>query len=167
MGNGKINQKVIESYRLPFDAKISVGTALHDRLIQEAGCESVVICNGVEECFLKSTENDKSKENITIGFPYREPKVKNCDMGMRVLLKLKEKYPSIELLSFGFKKPQVWDERIRFVENPSREALVDLYGQMDIFMCQVSMRAGASGNGGNGAGLLRCSRKFRSDSRNW
>ena len=41
----KINQKVIESYRLPFDAKISVGTALHDRLIQEAGCESVVICN--------------------------------------------------------------------------------------------------------------------------
>ena len=87
----------------------------------------------MEECFLKSTENDKSKDNITIGFPYREPKVKNCDMGMRVLLKLKEKYPSIELLSFGFKKPQVWDERIRFVENPSREALVDLYGQMDIF----------------------------------
>lgn len=129
----KINQKVIESYRLPFDAKISVGTALHDRLIQEAGCESVVICNGVEECFLKSTGNEKSKENITIGFPYREPKVKNCDMGMRVLLKLKEKYPSIELVSFGFKKPQVWDERIRFVESPSREALVDLYGQMDIF----------------------------------
>lgn len=133
-GNAKYNEIVLNSYRLPFDERITVSTALHDRILKEAGSNSVIICNSVEECFLEDLE--KPKNNITVGMPYREIRdddVKNCALGIRVLLKIKEKYPEIKIATFGFKKPEGWNDLIDFCENPTREELVEFYRKTNIF----------------------------------
>lgn len=133
-GDSTYNDRVLKSYTFPFDICITVSTALHDRVLQEIGRDSKVICNGVEECFLRET--DKSLNTITLGMPYRESRgddIKNCALGIRVLQKVMEKYPEIRVISFGFKKPDDWDEKIRFLENPNREKLVEFYNECNIF----------------------------------
>ena len=132
----QLNIKVLKSYHLAFDEHISVSTALHDRLFNEVGCESKVVCNGVEECFLTPVEKKIPSESVAIGIPYRGSRgddIKNCTLGISVLHQIKKKYPHIELIAFGFKKPSEWDEQIIFVENPSREVLVKLYAHINIF----------------------------------
>lgn len=136
-GSPQLNIKVLKSYRLAFDEHTSVSTALHDRLFNEAGCKSKVVCNGVEDCFLTPVEKEIPSESIiTIGIPYRSSRgddIKNCTLGISVLYQIKKKYPHVKLVAFGFKKPSEWDEQIIFVENPSREVLVKLYAHINIF----------------------------------
>lgn len=133
-GDKKYNEIVLNSYSLPFDARITVSTALHDRVLNETGSDSTIVCNGVEECFLKELE--KPQGTIKIGMPYREVRgndIKNCALGIRVLLKVKEKYPQVELGAFGFKKPDDWNDLIEFCENPTREQLSEFYRKTSIF----------------------------------
>lgn len=133
-GNKKENEIVLRSYKLPFDERITVSTALHDRLIDEINVDSKIVCNGVENCFLDDRE--KKFEKIIIGMPYRPVRgddVKNCALGIEVLLKIKEMYPKVGIRVFGFKKPENWNDVIDFVENPSREQLVDFYNKTTIF----------------------------------
>lgn len=133
-GDKKYNDNVLKSYEFPFDERITVSTALHDRLLQKTGADSKIVCNGVEDCFLQETE--KGKDTITIGMPYREMRgndIKNCKLGIKVLLKIKEKYPTVKLAAFGFKKPNQWNEQIEFCENPTRKELVRFYSKTNIF----------------------------------
>lgn len=133
-GNKKYNEIVLKSYHLPFNERITVSTALHDRILKETGSNSKIVCNGVEECFLKDLE--KNTNSLTVGMPYREVRgddVKNCALGIRVLLKVKKKYPEVRLAAFGFKKPDDWNDMIDFCENPTREELVEFYRKTNIF----------------------------------
>ena len=96
-GTDKINKIVMDSYTLPFDKRITVSTALHDRLLSEVGADSEVVCNGVEKCFLKEVKK-KRNNNIVIGMPYRDVRgddIKNCGLGLKVLLKIKKENPDI------------------------------------------------------------------------
>ena len=129
------NQIVRESYRLKFDEYITVSTSLHNRLLKDIGTESKIVCNGVESCFLKMHAK-KNYDDIVIGMPYRDVRgndIKNCALGIRVMLKVKEHYPSIQLVTFGFKKPENWNREIEFIENPARQELVKLYANTAIF----------------------------------
>lgn len=133
-GNKLYNKRVLESYKFPFDEFITVSTALHDRILNETGINSKIVCNGVEDCFLRKT--NKSYRTVTIGMPYREMRgndVKNCELGIRVLLKIKEKHPDVSVAAFGFKKPENWNKKIDFYENPTRSELVDFYNEINIF----------------------------------
>lgn len=133
-GDKKENEIVLRSYKLPFDERITVSTALHNRLLNEVKVGSKIVCNGVENCFLQAKE--KKYERIIIGMPYRSIRandVKNCSLGIKVLLKIKEKYPNVEIRAFGFKRPENWNSNIIFIENPSRSELVDFYNCTNIF----------------------------------
>ena len=133
-GNEKYNKLVLKTYSFPFDQFITVSTALHDKLLEEIGTNSQVVCNGVEKCFVSKT--NKSFKKIVIGMPYREMRgadIKNCSMGIEVLMKIKTIFPSVELHAFGFNKPIEWNDEIDFLENPSREELVKFYNQINIF----------------------------------
>lgn len=133
-GTDEINEKVKNSYRLPFEERVVVSTALKERILLEIGVDSKVVCNGVEECFLVSSKKNYNK--VVIGMPYREERgndIKNCTLGLEVLAHIKEQYPQVEIITFGFCKPDRWSETILFYENPSREELVELYRKMTIF----------------------------------
>ena len=136
-GNSKINKAVLNSYKLPFDEFISVSSALHNRILKTVGTDTKIVCNGVEEIFLTDLPRvEHLDSNTVIGMPYRENRgndMKNCALGIRVLLKIKEKCPTIKLMTYGFKKPQNWNNEIEFLENPTRQELLNFYNKTDIF----------------------------------
>lgn len=134
-GDEKTNEIVKSSYNLPFDKRITVSTELHNRLIKECDSDSVVICNGVEEVFTKNL-GKKNNNQLVIGFPYRETRgddIKNCIFAIRVLNKLHDKHPDVKIVTYGFKKPDGWSETIEFLENPTRNELVNFYHNVNIF----------------------------------
>lgn len=136
-GNSKINAAVLKSYKLPFDDFIVVSSALHNRLLETVGTDTKVVCNGIEEIFLSDIPKPINLNgDVVVGMPYRENRgddIKNCALGIRVMLKLKKRFPSIKLVSYGFKKPEHWSDEIEFVENPTRKELLSFYNKTDIF----------------------------------
>lgn len=135
-GNNNINKKVKASYKFNFDKRIVVSTELHDKLKEECGVESSIVCNGLEKVFIDSVNKQKSIDDyITIGFPYRESHgldIKNCKMGLDVLNSLYNKR-RIKIKAFGFKKPNDWNNKFDFLENPSRAELIKFYNSIDVF----------------------------------
>lgn len=136
-GSNIRNQQTRKSYRLLFDLRITVSTELHDRLIDEENCESIVICNGIKKNNIVEGHNFNKAETV-IGMPYREPifingrDLKNSKGGTTVLLDLlknKEVYGK----SFGFSKPSNWNDIIEFCENPTRKQLEKWYDSIDVF----------------------------------
>ena len=135
-GGEKINRAVLESYRLPFDELVVVSSALHDRLLSAVGVDARIVCNGIEDIFLTKLVKKNISDQVTIGMPYRENRgndMKNCALGIRVLLKIKEKNPSIRIMCYGFKKPEGWNDKISFWVNPTRRELLQFYNMTDIF----------------------------------
>lgn len=137
-GHRKDNQLCEKSYRLPFDLRITISTALHDRIEKNQGSESLIICNGIEKSFISDKVPERNKTYVTIGFPYREKfgkeiDLKNCTLGINVLHRLKEKYRNIRFRCFGFSKPGEWYDDIDFTENPTRDELKQFYDSIDIF----------------------------------
>lgn len=137
-GNDKDNRLCMKSYEIPLDLRITVSTALHDRIKKAHGTESTVICNGIKKAFIADSIPQRDDRYITIGFPFREQRgknvdLKNCQMGIDILHKLKSKYSNIRLKTFGFNKPDSWYDDIDFLENPTRDQLKSFYDSVDIF----------------------------------
>lgn len=129
------DKKVLNSYRIPFDKIITVSTALQQRLLKETGVESVVVCNGIpKEELRKYTIDNTHKELVSIAFPYREGRnnIKNCDTAIEVLKRV-QAIEKVQVMSYGFKKPDEWEEDWIFLEDPSRKQLYEFYEKADIF----------------------------------
>lgn len=131
-GNKWQNKKAEKSYKLDFDECVVVSSALKEKLFRNYGVISTVICNGIlkeEASFIPKKNLDYT---IKIGFPYRESEHKNCNMAIEVLDEIENLY-SVTIKAFGFKRPESWKEKWKFVENPSRRELVSFYDDIDIF----------------------------------
>lgn len=131
------NKRVRESYHLPMDLRISVSTELQQKLQKLDSCESVVICNGIAEKYIKSDYGKKlNKNSIVIGMPYREKKgdsnIKNCEFGIKVVQKIQKENPNLEFKMYGFKEPNNLSRNILFLENPTRRELMNWYDSIDI-----------------------------------
>lgn len=128
------NKNVIKTYYMKWDKVLSVSTALHDRLLDETGLESTVICNGIPSNEIRKSERTIGENNtIFIGFPYREGEHKNCDFAISLLKDLVRDDNRIHISSYGFEKPETWPDDFDFIINPSREQLNNYYNMIDIF----------------------------------
>lgn len=136
-GNKRENDLVEKSYELPFDLRITVSTALHDKIFRLHNSESKIILNGIDQTFISEQDKFFNVKNLTVGFPYREDSkktiVKNCKLGLEVLQILIHKHSEVRAVSFGFSKPVDWPENIEYCINPSRNELKELYDKIDIF----------------------------------
>lgn len=131
-GNKWQNRKAQKSYELDFDEYIVVSSALKEVLFKNYGVVSTVICNGVLKEEARFSKRYNLKKSIKIGFSYRTGEHKNCDMAIEVLEGIEETY-GVTIESYGFKRPEGWNEQWKFYENPSREELVSFYDDVDIF----------------------------------
>lgn len=128
---------VKKSYQLPFDLRVSVSTKLHDKLLKEDNSVSKIICNGIRRKYIKQSFNKLPRSKITIGFPYRDSRGKGKDIkNSNFALKALENYidiRNVNIKSYGFKKPRSWNNKISFLENPSRGQLFKWYDTIDLF----------------------------------
>ena len=131
------NERVVNSYRLPFDLRVSVSSQLQSKLMQEVGSESVVIRNGIQGRYISNSLHEHSNHALTIGMPWREARtinndVKNCTVGLQALQALIKSSGDFEVRCFGFKQPNWWPDEIPFLENPTRDELFRWYDSIDV-----------------------------------
>lgn len=136
-GSSYQNKLVRQSYRLPFDLRIAISTNLHNKLIKEENSDSVVICNGIHQKYISNLKRHKECTELSIGFPYREYRgkendIKNSHFAINSLKKFAVG-KNVKLKAYGFVKPGQWDDRISFLENPSRKEIFNWYDDIDIF----------------------------------
>ena len=131
-GNVRQNNAVIKSYNLKFDERITVSSALQNRLKDENNVSSKVICNGIPQEETRQRKKENCNVDIVVGFPYRTSENKNCTMAIKLLSEIERKY-EVCIKSYGFTKPKGWKTEWFFLENPTRNELVEFYESVDIF----------------------------------
>lgn len=133
-GNAKENELVKKSYVLPFDLRITVSTSLHNKLWRDFKSNSKVLPNGIKEEYIRKSK--KNFQKLIVGFPYRKVRgkedIKNSSFAIKALSDFQKK-ENIKIKAFGFEKPKNWNNKIDFLEDPTRKQLFAWYDGIDIF----------------------------------
>lgn len=112
-------------------SKICVSTELHDILKNKYGSESHILLNGINENEFIN-KNKETKKNILMMYSYQP--LKQSNMGLEILKKIKAINENIEINVFGIKKPQNIDNGFNFYENPTRDKILELYQNSSIYL---------------------------------
>lgn len=129
------NTKLVDlSYTLPLN-KITISNFLKEFLYNKFSTESEVILNGINydvfDCkYLPENNNDSFK----ILFIYYPMDRKNMPLSLETIKQIKNKYPNIEINSFGFNKDENLPDYINFQLDPPEDIIVKLYNEADIFL---------------------------------
>lgn len=122
---------VDNSYKLPLN-RIVITKNLQKLLKSKFSVNSTLIYNGlIENEFL--LEEKKINDKKTIMMLYNEAPNKGTKEGLDILWQIKQKH-DIRVILFGFKKSKLIPSEFEFYQNPSREKLIDLYRQSDIYL---------------------------------
>ena len=119
------------SYRLDLN-RLIVTKTLKELLEDKFKVESKVIYNGLSDSeFIK--EDKKLNNRKTILMLYNTDLRKGSKEGIEILNNIYEKY-NIRVILFGVKKGKDIPDNFEFYENPSREKLMKLYRESDIYL---------------------------------
>ncbi len=125
-----------DTYHLPFH-KIVPSRWLKDIMENSYGDMSVdLVPNSVDHSQFFGEERDKQPVP-TIGFLYSPSLVKGADIMLRVLDRLRDRFPDLRVISFGSKIPKStanFDSRIEFSHSPEQNKIRDLYAQCDVWL---------------------------------
>lgn len=123
--------QVDESYKLPMN-RIVVSKELHKLLKSRFNAESTVIYNGLDKREYL-TGNKVINEKKTIIMLYSRSQHKGSKEGIKLLKSLQEDY-KLRIILFGVEKVKDIPEDFEYYENPSREKLISLYREADIYL---------------------------------
>ncbi len=142
----------LAAFRLPIN-KIVVSQWIKDFLIEEVGTTVAgVVPNGTSIQEFKVTNKVFNKDPV-ISMIYSDHPMKGIPDGMKVLKRVKNKFPNVKILLFGFIKPKR-NFNFDFIFRPFKNQLRSIYKQTDIFL-SPSLQEG-SGNPPREAMLAKC-----------
>ncbi|MDK0953733.1 glycosyltransferase family 4 protein [Clostridium perfringens] len=124
-------EEVDGSYELDLN-RIVITNNLKKIFVDKFSVESYVIYNGLEESeYIISDKKLNCKK--TIMMLYNDDPIKGSKEGIEILNNIYEKY-NIRVILFGVKKGKDIPDNFEFYENPSREKLMKLYRESDIYL---------------------------------
>lgn len=124
-----------ESYKLPLK-KIVIAKWIKDR-IENLGVDTSdipVIYNGIDFDLYNISRSYNTKGRMHFLMLDHSLEKKGVSYGIRVFNKIKQKYPEVHLKMFGMKRSAFVPDYAEYYENPTREELVNLYNESDIFL---------------------------------
>jgi len=99
------------------------------------GEKTELIENGVDRKEIKKIIPIHEKDKLTIMMLYHKQKLKGCEDGLKALIMLKEKYPSMNSIWFGCPdKPLNLPYWIKYYKQPNEILLNKLYNNSGIFV---------------------------------
>ncbi|MBC5628067.1 glycosyltransferase family 4 protein [Clostridium sp. NSJ-6] len=123
--------EVDSTFNLPLN-RIVITKTLQDLIKEKFNADSTIIYNGLDENeFLLGEKVTNSTKNILM--LYNEAENKGSIEGIEILKQIKEKY-NVNIKLFGFKYGFNIPNQFEFYENPSREKLLSLYRESDIYV---------------------------------
>lgn len=122
------------SYMLPLN-KIVISSWINNRMVKELGIGPFpMIMNGIDSFF--SCVEKKQKEKNTVQFLMLNHRLekKGVNYGIQAYEKIHDIYLNTHLKMFGMCSNENLPDYVEYVQNPSKEELVKMYRESDIFI---------------------------------
>ena len=104
-------------------------------MVQSLGESSTLIENGVDRALLKKEILPVDRDKFTVMMLYHKQKLKGSEDGLRALLLVKKKYPSLKAVWFGASaKPANLPDWIEYNQQPVESVLNELYNRSAIYI---------------------------------
>lgn len=128
------DDKVINTYKLGFH-NITISKWLN-QLLKEHGVDSTYIRNAIDLSIFRSLSNFKERNKYSIGFLYHKSEKKGSKYIIDGLMRVKKKYPNLEVHTFGVpKRPKEMPEWFHYTSKATIEEVVKIYNKCSIFVC--------------------------------
>lgn len=129
------NEKLgLNSYQLPLN-KIVVSTWINEQLKKNLGIGPFpVVYNGINRAVFKPGDNKERKQHLTVLMLNHDNPVKGIDLGLKVLERIKKKYPLTKFVMFGMRDRNNLPTWIEYYQDPDQSTLIQLYQNTDIFI---------------------------------
>ena len=124
-----------ESYKLNLN-KIVIANWIKER-IKNLGVDISdipVIYNGIDFELYNISRSYNTKEKMHFLMLDHPLEKKGVSYGVRVFNKIKQKFPEVQLKMFGMKRSAFVPDYAEYYENPTRDVLVNLYNESDVFL---------------------------------
>ena len=126
---------VYESYKLHL-YNIVVSQWLYN-IVRQHSTEKLFLCpNGIDVKHFKIINPIVKRNRHSIAFLYHEDKVKGLEYLIPNITKWKEKYPDLQINSFGaFERTDILPNFVNYTKFASKEQLLNIYNNSAIFIC--------------------------------
>jgi glycosyltransferase involved in cell wall biosynthesis len=127
-------ERAAATYRLPFH-KVTISKWLVDVMNETYGDRDVsLVPNSVDPGVFNCPPRERGVRP-TVSLMVADEPLKGTATAVAVLKKVQESVPDLNVLAFGFRRPQIeFPNFFTFVENPKLEALKNLYASSDLFL---------------------------------
>ncbi len=103
--------------------------------VEFTGEKCHIIKNGFDFDYFKLTNDIKNRNTHRIAMLYHNFKNKGCEYGIKAILRLKQKYPDLQVVLFGTpERPQSLPQWIEYYQKPDRETHNAIYNQSSIYL---------------------------------
>lgn len=145
-------KKVHETYQYQM-TKIVVAKWLGEIVDKYSNESSYYISNGVDRHVYKVINEIEERDRFSIAMMYHDLESKGSADGIEVLIKLKEKYKSLNVNLFGIpQRPKELPSWINYTCCATKEEVVEIYNKSSIFLCT----SWTEGFGLTGAEAMMC-----------
>lgn len=129
------DQTVFESYKLKLH-NIVVSKWLYD-IVRQHSTEKLYLCpNGIDINHFKIVNPIEKRNSHSISFLYHKDKIKGLEYLIPNLTKWKEKYPDLQVNSFGaFERTDMLPNFVNYTKFATKEQLLNIYNNSAIFIC--------------------------------
>ena len=124
--------------------------------------KSTLIQNPIDLNVYKVKMPIENRNRYSIGCLYNPNPCKGFDNAFKAILKIKEKYPKLEIRIFGaYDRPKFLPSWIRYYKNTTQEETVDIYNDVSIFLCSsIDEGYGLTGVEAMACGCVLCSTNY-------
>lgn len=125
---------VKKSYQLPLN-KIVISTWINDCLQQDLEMGPFpIVYNGLDASVYHSTIQKRNMNEVLFLMLNHKLSKKGVANGLAAFKAVKKKYPDAKLRMFGMCDGANLPENVEYFQNPSKDKIVELYSQSDIFI---------------------------------
>lgn len=135
--NGNVSD-VEKTYSLGINM-ITISKKLQSKLLNFSNDVSIVYNGLYDSEYIRGEKKHLNK--FTIMLMYHEAEHKCTTEGLEVIRKIKEKYDNIQIIIFGRKINEKFDEDYIVEESPEREKLMELYQMADVYLFTSKIEA--------------------------
>lgn len=132
---GRTKEEVYRTFR--YDMKmVTISKWLQKMIADNSGKEVHYIPNGINRNIFKEYYSFEQRQKHSLVMLYHDDYRKGCDIGLRILKRLKAGYADFEAFLFGFpKKQKEWEKWIHYYQKATPEKVCECMNQGRVFLC--------------------------------
>ncbi len=132
---GRSRNEVLDTYQMDMK-KITISKWLKEIIDNVSKTEAVYIPNGIDKdvFFERIPYEERGKHTLCTLFHWDQRK--GCDISLKIISRLKERYPDFEAYLFGTpKRDSAWPDWIHYIEKAKPEEVAYTMNKAKVFLC--------------------------------